>query len=129
MNLPAGVGALTSGVGSIAKLGSAGARVAKAIQSTSKVARTVKTLATEGAKAAVDKKVGKSIQVAGVNKDLGEAGVDLATGIVSTPIGGSITKEAVGTVQKTVAKTVEAGLEAMTQIPGEAVKEIIKDEN
>ncbi len=132
VGVAAGVGALTAGVGSIAKLGSAGARVAKAVVASEKAfykAGAVKAAVVETTKAAVDLKAGEGFTTVGAGKDLREAGVDLATGVISTPIGGSITKDAVGTAQKTVAKSFEAGLESMTQIPGEAVKEVIKDEN
>jgi len=129
VGIAAGSGALTAGIGSIAKLGTAGARIANAVQSSEKAfskAVVLKTSIVEGSKAAIDKKIGKEVAVVGAGKEWSEAGIDIAAGVISSPIGGSISKEASGAMQHAVSNLVETGLQGITQTPKEFVKEIIK---
>ncbi len=52
-------------------------------------------------------------------------------GILAAPIGGSITKEAVGVAQQVVGEVVEAALTVLTEVPKEYIKEAVvnDDEN
>jgi len=86
------------------------------------------TVAAEVTKATIDVNTtenGVEIQTVIDDKSVTDAAVDLGAGLVSLPINGSVTKEAVGATQKAVGEVVESGLEVLTSVPAEPIKEAI----